>query len=108
MAGDRRIARPDSALPDSISPDAAYRPVPIVWFAASFMLQMVVLMILLVLLLDISGHVTILASGLATGAIAMWTWERGMKQAAPGWRIATATMLASQLALVCIAASFRP
>ncbi len=28
-AGERRVSRPDSALPDWHIPDAAYRPIPI-------------------------------------------------------------------------------
>ena len=44
-AGDRRVSRPDSALPDWHIPDAKYRPIPIAWFAAAFLIQMVVLAI---------------------------------------------------------------
>lgn len=107
MAGDRRVSRPDSALPDSIIPDAAYRPIPIAWFAAAFLLQMVVLFAIFVVLIGQSGWLTIALSSLATGGLGMWTWERGMKNAAAGWRFATALMLTVQLAFVCLGAASR-
>lgn len=107
MAGDRRVSRPDSALPDSIIPDAAYRPIPIAWFAAAFLVQMVVLFTLFVVLAGLSGWLTIGLSALATGAIGKWTWERGMQGARPGWKRATILLLAGQLAFVCLGAAAR-
>lgn len=107
MAGDRRIARPDSALPDSIIPDAAYRPVPIAWFTAAFLLQMAVLTFLFVVLLGKSGWVTIAFASAATLILGVWTWDRGMKKAGRGWQIATAVMLVLQLGLVCLGAAVR-
>jgi hypothetical protein len=107
MAGDRRIARPDSALPDSIIPDAAYRPVPIAWFTAAFLLQMAVLTFLFIVLLGKSGWVTILFATTATLILGAWTWDRGMEKAGRGLQIATAVMLAVQLGLVCLGAAAR-
>lgn len=107
MAGERRLSRPDSALPDSIIPDASYRPIPIAWFAAAFLGQMVVLYALFVVLIGQSGWLTIALGSLATGMIGKWTWERGMKRAGPGWQIATALVLTAQLALVCLGAAAR-
>lgn len=107
MAGDRRLARADSALPDSIIPDASYRPVPIVWFAAAFLIQMAVLIVLFLVLLSRPGWITILMASLASLAIAAWTWERGMKDAGTGWRVATVMMLVIQWALVCLGAAAR-
>lgn len=107
MAGERRIARADSALPDSIIPDAAYRPVPIAWFTAAFLLQMVMLTFLFIVLLAKPAWVTIMLSAAATGVLGAWTWERGMKAAGKGWRLATATMLILQLGLVCLGAAAR-
>lgn len=107
MAGDRRLSRPDSALPDWHIPDASYRPIPIAWFAAAFLLQMIVLFVLFVVLIGLSGWLTIGLSVLATGALGMWTWERSMKDAGAGWQIATALMLAVQLAFVCLGAASR-
>jgi uncharacterized membrane protein YidH (DUF202 family) len=107
MAGERRIARADSALPDSIIPDASYRPVPIAWFAAAFLLQMAMLTFLSIVLLQSSAWVTIVIASVATAVIGAWTWDRGMKQAGTGWQIATATMLAVQLGLVLLGAAAR-
>ncbi len=107
MAGDRRLSRPDSALPDSIIPDAAYRPIPIAWFAAAFLLQMGVLFALFVMLAGQSGWLTIAFSTLASGAIGLWTWGRGMKNAGTLWKVATIAVLAAQLAFVCLGAASR-
>ena len=107
MAGDRRIARPDTALPDWHIPDASYRPIPITWFAGAFLLQMVVLFAIFMMLVSKHGMLTIGLSALATGAIGKWTWERGMKDAGSGWKIATVAMLIVQLAFIILGASER-
>jgi hypothetical protein len=107
MAGERRIARPDTALPDWHIPDAAYRPIPIAWFAAAFLIQMVVLTGLFVLLVGRSGWITIIAATLATLLIGGWTWERGMKDAGAGWRTASVVVLGLQLALIALGAAAR-
>lgn len=106
-AGDRRVSRPDSALPDWHIPDAKYRPIPIAWFAAAFLLQLTLLTVVFIVLSGQSGWITIALSSLITGAIGMWTWERGMKDAGAGWKIATALVLMAQLAFVCLGASAR-
>ena len=107
MAGDRRISRPDTALPDWHVPDASYRPIPIAWFAGAFLLQMVVLFAIFMIFLSKHGAFTIGLSALATGAIGAWTWERGMKDAGGGWRTATIGMLLVQFLFVCLGASER-
>ena len=107
MAGDRRISRPDTDFPDWYIPDAKYRPIPIAWFAAAFLVQMLVLFFLFLILHAQSGWITIVLSGLATGALGMWTWDRGMKDAGTGWKVATALMLTVQLAFVCLGAASR-
>ena len=104
MAGDRRLSRPDSSLPDWEMPDAAYRPIPIVWFAAAFLLQMVVLFGLFIMLANQNGWITILLSAMATGAIGAWTWDRGMKSAGNGWKMATIAVLILQLVMVAAGA----
>ncbi|WP_298305373.1 hypothetical protein [uncultured Erythrobacter sp.] len=106
-AGDRRISRPDSAIPDWHIPDAKYRPIPIAWFAAAFLVQMAVLFTIFIALSSQNGWITIALCSLATGAIGMWTWDRGMKDAGSGWRIATVVILIAQLAFVCLGASAR-
>ncbi|WP_108790751.1 hypothetical protein [Erythrobacter sp. Alg231-14] len=107
MAGDRRISRPDSSLPDWEMPDAAYRPIPIAWFAGAFLLQMGVLAGIFILLSGQSGWLTIAAAGLATGIIGQWTWDRGMREAPTGWKVATIIVLLVQLAFVCLGAGAR-
>ena len=107
MAGDRRISRPDSSLPDWEMPDAAYRPIPIAWFAGAFLLQMVVLFALFMVLSGQNGWFTIILSSVATGAIGMWTWDRGMQDAGTGWKVTTVVVLVTQLAFVCLGAASR-
>jgi len=106
-AGDRRISRPDTGFPDWYIPDAKYRPIPIAWFAATFLLQLVVLVLIYFILFQQSGWLTIVFSALVTGALGMWTWDRGMRDAGRSWQIATVLMLAAQLAFVCLGASTR-
>lgn len=107
MVGDRRMSRPDSALPDWHLPDASYRPVPIAWFAAALLVQAVVLAGLFVVLIDVSGWLTVGLGALATGVLGMWTWDRGMRDAGIGWRVATIVVLAVQLGFVCLGTASR-
>lgn len=107
MAGDRRLSRPDSALPDWHIPDAKYRPIPIAWFAAAFLVQMVVLFVLFIATLGQTGWLTVALSALVTGALGKWTWDRGMNNAGTGWKVATILMLCAQLAFVCLGAAAR-
>ena len=106
-AGDRRMSRPDSALPDWHIPDAQYRPIPIAWFAAAFLLQMLILFVMFVILLGQSGWLTIALSALASGAIGKWTWDRGMRDAGRGWQITTIAMLLIQFGFIAIGVSDR-
>ena len=103
MAGDRRLSRPDSSLPDWEVPDTAYRPIPIVWFTGALVVQMVVLFAIFFLTLGQHGAITIGLSALATGAIGAWTWDRGMKNAGGGWKTATGIALLAGLLLVILA-----
>lgn len=107
LAGDRRISRPDASLPDWEVPDSAYRPVPIVWFAAAMIVQALVLGGLFLLLVRANGIYTMALGGVASGMIAGWTWRRGMAGAAAAWRWATIIMLGLQLALVLLAVTPR-
>ncbi|MBD2841818.1 hypothetical protein [Erythrobacter rubeus] len=101
MAGDRRISRPDSSLPDWEVPDTAYRPIPIVWFTGALVVQMVAVFAIFILLLGQHGAITIALSALVTGAIGAWTWDRGMKDAGTGWKVATLAILTLTFLLVC-------
>ncbi|TRD09877.1 hypothetical protein FGU71_12755 [Erythrobacter insulae] len=106
-AGDRRISRPDSSLPDWEVPDTSYRPIPIVWFTGAMIIQMLAMWIVSLFFSSQNGWLTIAVAGLMTGIIGKWTWDRGMKDAASGWKIATISVLLLLLALVCLGASTR-
>ena len=98
--GDRRISRPDNSLPDWEMPDTAYRPVPIVWFTGAFFLHLILSGVLAMIVLPKSGTVWFALCALAAGGIAKWTWDRGMKDAGFGWKLATILMLAFNLLFV--------
>ena len=108
---DRRISRPDVSLPDWHMPDATYRPVPIVWFAAVVVIQMVFLPLMFILFTDqnsaFSGSRGLLFVAfllLESGILGWWTWERGMKHAATGWKISIFLFLGGLFALSAYAA----
>ena len=107
MAGDRRISRPDASLPDWEMPDVAYRPIPIVWFTAAMLGQFLAMGIVFVLLSTKHGAFTIGVSALVTAIIAAWTWDRGMRDASRGWKIATLAIMLVQFLLIGLAASER-
>ncbi|MEO1489181.1 MAG: hypothetical protein AAFR88_07075 [Pseudomonadota bacterium] len=103
MAGDRRLSRPDASLPDWEVPDTAYRPIPIVWFTAAMLTQLVALTISFWVFASAAAFYTILTAGLVTGLIGAWTWARGMRDASIGWQRATVIMLTAQLGFIVLA-----
>ena len=108
MAGDRRLSRPDSSLPDWEMPDTAYRPIPIVWFTGAFFIHLLAMMgifLALAILGMSTPWLTVPACALAAGLVGKWTWERGMADAGLGWRIATILILLFNL-LFALASSF--
>ncbi len=105
MAGDRRISRPDSALPDWYIADAKYRPIPIAWFTAAILIQTVVVSALWFLLSAQPGWITLVLCGAASLGILHWSWLRGIGQAGRGWQIATLVMMLLQFALIAIGVS---
>ena len=107
MAGDRRISRPDSRMPDWYIPDASYRPIPIAWFTAAVLIQAVAMFAIFMLLSTKNGWLTIALTGLTSTAIYFWSMDRGLKEAASGWRIALAIVLVLQFLLVANGASGR-
>jgi len=107
MVGDRRISRPDSALPDWYISDASYRPIPIAWFAAAILIQTVAVTVLFVITLRQSGWFTIGLCVLASAGILMWSWDRGIGTAGKGWQIATVIVMLLQLGFIAIGASDR-
>lgn len=103
--GDRRISRPDVSLPDWEVPDSAYRPVPIVWFTGALFATILALGLLALGLASTSGWLTLVMASLATIMIGNWTWRRGMRRAATGWKVATVLMLAFQLTVLSLGLS---
>ena len=105
MAGDRRIARTDTALPDWYASDTHYRPIPIVWFAGALLLQVITQPVVVFLglgLLGLSPLVVLALALLATGLIWYHTWERGMSVASGVWKAATFAMLAFCLGITAL------
>lgn len=96
MAGDRRIARTDTALPDWYASDASYRPIPIAWFAGALILQVIAQPATVFLFWAGFGLPRLIVVGIAmlvSGFIWHFTWERGMRSASRVWQCATALML---------------
>ncbi|MEO0690912.1 MAG: hypothetical protein AAFY51_11515 [Pseudomonadota bacterium] len=93
MAGDRRLSRPDASVPDWEVPDTSYRPIPIVWFTGAFLLHLMIVFAIVVLLNRLGPWFVVGAAALAAGVIGAWTWERGMKDAGTGWKVATVLFL---------------
>lgn len=107
MAGDRRLARADSALPDWEMPDASYRPVPIVWFMGAMVVQYLALPVIYLIFQSKHALFTIGLSALASAMIGSWTWQRGMVRASAGWKIATVVCLGIGVAMVALLAAPR-
>lgn len=107
MAGDRRIARTDTALPDWYVPDASYRPVPIAWFAAAILIQTVAISVIFFALISKSGWLTLALAGAASLAVLIWSWERGIGKAGPGWQIATVLVMLLQIGFIAMGTSDR-
>lgn len=105
MAGDRRLSRPDASVPDWEVPDTSYRPIPIVWFTGAFLIHLVAVLAILVALGRFGAWLTVPAAALAAGVIGAWTWERGMRNAGAGWKIATVCILLFNLLFVRSASS---
>jgi hypothetical protein len=99
---DRRLSRADCALPDWDIPDAAYRPVPIVWFFSAWLVQFFALIVCFKIGSSLHYYLAIAFCVLITGLIAKWTWRRGMTDAGKGWKIATIMMLTFQLAFAVL------
>lgn len=107
MAGDRRIARPDTSLPDWYVSDAAYRPLPIVWFAGAMILQVLAqpaIFVMLEIWFNFPPVITIGAALLASGLIWYLADLKGMGGASLAWRLATAAMLTFFFSLTAVTA----
>ncbi len=102
---DRRLARQDCQLPDWDIPDAAYRPVPIVWFFSAWLAQTFGMMLVFAVFARFGPLAVAGACLVLTGLVTMWTWNRGMKDAGTGWKIASVVMLGGQLVFAAMLAS---
>ncbi len=107
MAGDRRISRPDSSLPDWYISDAKYRPIPIAWFAAAILIQTVVITGIWYVTLTTSGWVTIVLAALASIGVFLWSWGRGIGTAGQGWQFATIAVMLMQFGFIALGVSDR-
>lgn len=87
----------------SFMPLGFYRPVPIVRFTATIVLQGVAQLVLLVLLSGLPGMVTIAACALLAVVLARRAFARWLAQASAGWKVVTLAALAFNLALPVIA-----
>ncbi|MEL6738481.1 MAG: hypothetical protein AAFO28_06105 [Pseudomonadota bacterium] len=105
MAGDRRLSRPDASVPDWEVPDTAYRPIPIVWFTGAFLIHLMAAVCILIILGQFGSWFTVPAAASAAGLIGSWTWERGMRSAGAGWKIATIGILLFNTLFVLAASS---
>ena len=107
MAGDRRISRPDTSLPDWYVSDTKYRPIPIAWFAAAILLQTAIVSALFFAFAGHDGWATLLPAMAASAGIAHWSWDRGLARAAVGWRAATIAVMSVQLGFIALGVSDR-
>jgi len=104
---ERNKPRTDTALPDSLMPDAAYRPIPIAWLAGAMILHGIAVCIVYAIFYSKDGWFTVAGGLLVTIYILSLTWKRGMSDAGIGWRVATVTLLGINLVLVSLAALAR-
>lgn len=102
MAGDRRISRPDSSLPDWYISDAKYRPIPIAWFAAAILMHAVVVTAIAYVLFYSSAWLTLALGIVASVGIYQWAWTRGIGGAGRGWQIAMAVVMTFHLGIVAL------
>lgn len=103
----RNKPRADTALADSLLPDASYRPIPIAWFAGAMILQGIAVCLVYAIFSGVAGWFTVAGGLLVTAYVLSVTWQRGMAQASLGWRMATVFVLALNLVLVSLAALSR-
>lgn len=105
---DRRISRPDSSLPDWYASDAAYRPVPIVWFAGALVMQVIAMPAIFLLCanwLGFPSSVTITAALLASAFVWRLSMRRGLQEASRRWRVTTGLMLAFFFGITALTAA---
>lgn len=103
----RNKPRADTDLPDSLMPDAIYRPIPIAWFAGAVILNALALSVVYAIFSSKAGWFTVAGGLLAAAYVLSITWKRGMAGASLGWRMATVVVLTVNWLLVSLAAMAR-
>lgn len=81
-------------------PVGTYRPIPIVWFAGAWVVQVAALVFLFLLLSSKAALFTIAATALASLGIGHWTFGRGMAGASTAWKACTVVALFFNWAMV--------
>lgn len=88
-------------------PEVAYRPVPIAWFLAAWVVHSFSLAALALILSGKAAFFTLSTTFLITIAVVRWTFARGMREAGTGWRAATIIALALNWLWVAMLATAR-
>jgi hypothetical protein len=83
-------------------PVGTYRPVPIVHFAGTILVQILVLLVLFGVLYSKAGIFTIATGALVTFGLGKRAFGRWLGDASMAWKIATIAMLAFNLLLVSL------
>lgn len=91
----------------SFMPEVTYRPVPIAWFLAAWVVHSFSLAILALILSSRPAFYTLATTFLVTIMVVRWTFARGMQQAGVGWRAATVIALALNWLWVALLVSGR-
>lgn len=78
----------------SFIPEGSYRPVPIVWLTAAWVVHSLALIVLFFLLFEKPAIYTLLTTAIVTFWVTRWTFGRGMAEAGNGWKVATVVLLA--------------
>jgi hypothetical protein len=86
----------------SFMPVGSYRPVPIVHFAGTLLLQILALMVLFGVLYAKAGIFTIAASTVVTIALGKRAFDRWLGETSTAWKIATVAVLALNLLIVTL------
>ncbi len=77
----------------SFVPEASYRPIPIVWFTAAYLLQVFGLIALYVIMPMKVVLLYVAATAMLSFGIGYWIFDKGMKDASKLWRGFTIAML---------------
>ena len=86
----------------SFIPVGTYRPIPIVHFAGTILLQILALLALFGVLYSKPGIFTIAASALVTLALGNRAFDRWLGDASTAWKIATVVVLGLNFLLVAL------